>query len=210
MQRGCTQLEPENESAAALLTRIIALYRASVVDQCEGAELLSRAAAKLDELQSPRRQTAGPTLSVRRFLARAPSNDCSGALTDVVEAFALAEPALAWVQNPNYTAQRMGPDFTDRYGYVELVGPQRIFESRTLLSGSCCWAAHSTPTTRTQLRRPITLYPACAVAMARGGPNRLEPSSITPRMCRMPCARKPSRCSRCTAGWETLRSRLIC
>jgi mannose-6-phosphate isomerase-like protein (cupin superfamily) len=97
----------------------------------------------LENLQSPRPQTAGSALPVRRFLARALSDDRNGSLAGVAEAFALAEPALAWVQNPNYTAQRMGSDFVDRYGYVEIVGPERAIESRTLLVGFLLLGPHT-------------------------------------------------------------------
>jgi mannose-6-phosphate isomerase-like protein (cupin superfamily) len=125
----------KGEPAAALLARIVALYRANAADQSARAAILSRGAANLDGLASPRPQAVGRSLPVRRFLARALSNVCGGSLADVAEAFALAEPALAWRQNPNYSAQRMGPDFVDRYGYVELIGPEGTFESRKLRVG---------------------------------------------------------------------------
>ena len=105
--------------------------------------MLSRAAAKLEIFASPRPQAVDGPLPVRRFLAAALSNVCSGPLADIAEAFALAEPGLAWLQNSNYTAQRMGPDFVDRYGYVELVGPARAFESRKLLVGFLLLGPHT-------------------------------------------------------------------
>ena len=142
MQQGRAGFEAKDEPAAALLARIIALYRVNAVDRSAGAAMLSRAAKELEGLASPRPQAVG-RLSVHRFLARAMSNICGGPLADVAEAFALAEPALAWLQNPNYTAQRMGPDFVDRYGYVELVGPERAFESRKLLVGFLLLGSHT-------------------------------------------------------------------
>lgn len=143
MQRGRSQRRTENEPAAVLLARIVALYRANATDRCDGAAMLSRAAAILENLQSARPQTAGRALPVRRFLAHTPSDDRNDLLADVARAFALAEPTHAWLQNPNYTAQRMGADFVDRYGYVELVGPDRAFESRTLLVGFLLLGPHT-------------------------------------------------------------------
>jgi mannose-6-phosphate isomerase-like protein (cupin superfamily) len=146
MQRGRTGFEAQGEPAVALLARIIALYRANAADLSVGAAMLSRAAEKLQKFVSSRPQVVGRPLPVRRFLARAVSNARSGPLADVADAFALAEPAFAWLQNPNYSAQRMSPDFVDRYGYSELVGPKRAFESHKLLVGFL-------------LLGPQTLYP---------------------------------------------------
>jgi mannose-6-phosphate isomerase-like protein (cupin superfamily) len=135
MHQDRTGFELERQPTAVLLARIIALYRANAADRCDGAAMLSRAAGLLDVLQLAQRPPACASLPVRRFLAGSSSNDCSGPLAAVSTAFLQAEPALSWVQNPNYTAERMGPDFVDRYGYVELVGPGRVFESRELLVG---------------------------------------------------------------------------
>lgn len=176
MQRGHAQFEAENEPAATLLTRIVALYRESVVDGRAEAAMLSRAVASLEHLASPRQQAPRPPLPVRRFLARAVSNDCDGALAAVAEAFVLAEPALAWLQNPNYTAQRMGPDFTDRYGYVELVGPQRTFESRTLLVGFLLLGPHTLYPDHDHAAEEVYHVVSGRASWRRGdGPWRTEP-----------------------------------
>lgn len=176
MQRGRTQFEAENKPAAALLTRIIALYRATAAGPCDGAAMLSRAAVTLGTLQSPRRQAAGPSLPARRFLAHALSDDGNASLADVSKAFALAEPALAWLQNPNYTAQRMGSDFVDRYGYVELVGPERAFESRRLLVGFLLLGPHTLYPDHSHAAEEVYHVVSGRAFWRRGdGPWRTEP-----------------------------------
>ena len=59
----------------------------------------------------------------------------SGPLRNLAEAFAAVEPGSDWSQNPNYRVDRMGPEFLENYGYVELVGPGRPVDSRTFLVG---------------------------------------------------------------------------
>jgi hypothetical protein len=138
--------------------------------------MLSPAAAKLENLQSPRRQAAGPSLPVRRFLARAVSDDGNGSLADVAKAFALAEPALAWVQNANYSVQRMGSDFVDRYGYVELVGPERAFDSRTLLVGFLLLGPHTLYPDHDHAAEEVYHVVSGRASWRRGdGPWRTEP-----------------------------------
>jgi len=214
MQGDHAEFEARGEPAATLVARIIALYRANAADQSAGAAILSHGVENLDGLAPPRPQAVGRSLPVRRSLARALSSACGGSLADVAEAFALAEPALAWLQNPNYSAQRMGPDFVDGYGYVELVGPEGTFESRKLRVGFLLLGPYTLyPDHSTRLRKSITLYPAertGTVEMARGRMNHPAPLSIMHRMRRMPCAPRTSRCSRCTAGWATLQPRPIC
>jgi len=176
MQRGRTQFEAGNKPAAALLTRIIALYRAKAAHQCDGSAMLLRAAAMLEQLQSQRLQPPGLSLPVRRFLARAVSSDCGGSLAGVAEAFAQAEPALAWLQNPNYTAQRMGSDFVDRYGYVELVGPERAFESRRLLVGFLLLGPHTLYPDHSHAAEEVYYVVSGRAFWRRGdGPWRTEP-----------------------------------
>ncbi len=58
-----------------------------------------------------------------------------GPLGELARAFAAVEPRSDWLQNPNYTAEAMGQAFVDNYGYIELVGPKRPFDSRALLVG---------------------------------------------------------------------------
>jgi quercetin dioxygenase-like cupin family protein len=36
------------------------------------------------------------------------------------------DPALQWIQNPNYTAASMGAGFVENYGYADLLGPRGL------------------------------------------------------------------------------------
>jgi quercetin dioxygenase-like cupin family protein len=72
---------------------------------------------------------------VARFVTKAVALGHDGPLAEVADGFARIEPQSDWLQNPNYTREAMGPDFVDRYGYVELVGPGRPAASRDLLVG---------------------------------------------------------------------------
>lgn len=138
MGAGVTEAE-RGESPApllALLTQIVALYREGATSGGAESPILSRAVEILEDL-APRRpstRTCRP-LPVQRFLQVALSNAASGPLQRLAHALEPAESSLDWLQNPNYTKARIGADFVDRYGYVELVGPRRAFETRDLLVG---------------------------------------------------------------------------
>ncbi|MFM9846252.1 MAG: dimethylsulfonioproprionate lyase family protein [Hyphomicrobiaceae bacterium] len=147
MQHASAGPKSETEAVAALLAHIDALYRCDADRERAGGAMLSRAAGMLATLVLRRwNEPALPPLPVRRFLGAALANARGGPLAQLAGAFERAEPAFDWLQNPNYTAARMGPEFVDRYGYVELAGPGRPFESCKLLVGFL-------------LLGPRTLYP---------------------------------------------------
>lgn len=131
----------------ALLAQIIALYKENAASERAESAMLSRAVEILEDLapRQPSTQTRR-SLPVRRFRQVALLNAPSGRLQPLARALEHAEPSLDWLQNPNYTRERMGADFVEHYGYVELVGPGRAFESREPLVGFL-------------LLGPQTLYP---------------------------------------------------
>ena len=129
---------------AALLAHIDALYRSGAGHERTGGAMLSRAAGMLATLVLRRwNEPPPPPLPVRRFLGAAMANARGGPLAQLAGAFERAEPAFGWLQNPNYTAARMGHEFVDRYGYVELAGPGRPLESCKLLVGFLLLGPHT-------------------------------------------------------------------
>lgn len=121
---------------AAVMTEIDRLYcAASDTDGPEGA-MLRWATDELAAFDFAKpRPAKGTRKPVSRFMPDALKAARKGPLGDLARAFAAAEPQSDWVQNPNYTAMTMGADFVANYGYVELVGPKRPFESAKLLVG---------------------------------------------------------------------------
>jgi quercetin dioxygenase-like cupin family protein len=118
---------------SGLLAEIVSLYRTTAAGP--PAATLSRAILVLDQLTPPWMLSPRRSLPVCRFLPVALRRADAGPLAALAQAVAQAEPSLDWLQNPNYTAARMGAGFVDRYGYVELVGPGRPFHSTQLLVG---------------------------------------------------------------------------
>jgi mannose-6-phosphate isomerase-like protein (cupin superfamily) len=59
----------------------------------------------------------------------------AGPLASIADAFAAFDATACWRQNPNYTADTIGPAFLANYGYVELVGKDRPWNSNRLAVG---------------------------------------------------------------------------
>jgi mannose-6-phosphate isomerase-like protein (cupin superfamily) len=66
-----------------------------------------------------------------------------GPLQAVAHALGRAQAVLDWLQNPNYTTASIGAGFVSRYGYVELVGPGRAFDTHELLVGFLLLGPHT-------------------------------------------------------------------
>jgi quercetin dioxygenase-like cupin family protein len=144
MQHAPAGPKSETEAVAALLAHIDALYRSGADHERAGGAMLSRAAGMLATLVlKPWNEPTPSPLPVRRFLGAALANARGGPLAQLAGAFKRAEPAFGWLQNPNYTAARMGHEFVDRYGYVELAGPGRPLETRELLVGFLLLGPHT-------------------------------------------------------------------
>ena len=121
---------------AALMRRIETLYREQGKSAGPGAEMLRFAADELAKFDYSRPRTGTATRKpVSRFMPDALKATQDGKLDGLARDFAAVEPRSDWVQNPNYTAATMGRAFVDNYGYVELVGPGRPFDSAKLLVG---------------------------------------------------------------------------
>ena len=121
---------------AELMRGIERLYRAAGEADGPEAGMLRWAADEISRFDYSRPRTGvGARKPVGRFMPDALKAAQGGPLGDLARAFAAVEPRSDWLQNPNYTAAVMGEDFVANYGYVELVGPKRPFESRALLVG---------------------------------------------------------------------------
>ncbi len=121
---------------AGLIRGIERLYREQGDANGPGADMLRWAAAELAKFDYSRsRAGTGIRKPVARFVSDAVAAAQSGPLGELARDFAAIEPRSDWLQNPNYTAAAMGEDFIANYGYIELVGPKRPFDSSMLLVG---------------------------------------------------------------------------
>lgn len=121
---------------AGLMRGIEALYREQGDAGGPGADMLRWAAGELSRLDFAKpRPDNGTRKPVCRHVKAAVAAAGLGPLGDLARAFTAVEPRSDWVQNPNYTAAVMGGAFVDNYGYIELVGPKRPFDSAKLLVG---------------------------------------------------------------------------
>ena len=135
--------EPQMSKAPVrrLLSAIADLYRSEVATAGEASFMLTSVLQAIASTPYPRaamRDAETPTARIDKPVSRfVPSLvlPADGPIGEVGRRFVAAEPHLDWLQNPNYTAGRMGADFVDRYGYVEIVGPQRMFRSPATLVG---------------------------------------------------------------------------
>jgi mannose-6-phosphate isomerase-like protein (cupin superfamily) len=117
----------------SILFRIAELYAAETA-ACDG--ILADAALALRSLsaQAPAAETPS-RVPVCRELPAVLAGARAGPLAAIAESFASFEPSARWRQNPNYTVDTIGPAFLANYGYVELVGKARPWESDRLAVG---------------------------------------------------------------------------
>jgi hypothetical protein len=123
----------ETGSWNGLLAAIERHYSVDASRRVPGHALLARAADALARLDRPSRKARPMRLPVSRMLA-----DCVAAaspLQGMAEVLLLLSSSLEWLQNPNYTEANVGPRFLEGYGYVEPVGPGRLFDCPRLRVG---------------------------------------------------------------------------
>jgi mannose-6-phosphate isomerase-like protein (cupin superfamily) len=134
-------------SIAALIGSIARLYTEA---PCDAAKpLLEAAVAVIEGLSPPAAiplSNDPPSLAVLALLGAALADAARGELAPIAAGFEAVARRLPWSQNPNYVAAPPSPDFLDRYGYCEVIGPGRIVESARLRLGFLLLA-------------PGTLYP---------------------------------------------------
>lgn len=117
---------------STVIDAIAALYGADAT----GDGMLSAAARQLHELgAAPFAPEDRRELPVCGYLATALAAAAQGPLATIAAAFAEIEPGCRWRQNPNYTAATIGQAFMDGYGYVELVGRDRLWPDENLAVG---------------------------------------------------------------------------
>lgn len=121
---------------ARLIHAIVRLYRAPPHVADPGTSMLNAAADFLADFDVGRlKAEAGRRKPVRRHMSAVIAAARGGPLRQLADAFIAVEPYSDWLQNPNYTADTIGPAFFESYGYVELVGPGRPVESDAFLIG---------------------------------------------------------------------------
>lgn len=96
-------------------------------------------ATPLDEVR-----TAPARLPVCRFWDEAMTLAGAGASAAVAAALEPLAGSLAWIRNPNFTAEDMGRAFVDNFGYSDLVGPRGLLPSDAFALGVLLLAPHTT------------------------------------------------------------------
>ncbi|MET0605517.1 MAG: dimethylsulfonioproprionate lyase family protein, partial [Beijerinckiaceae bacterium] len=123
----CAQ-SPWNELACA----IAKFYRSPGPHRAAGSALLLAAADALAlRGAADLARARGAALAVRRFLPRCVQATGKGPAARIAHCFAAVEPSADWLQNSAYDDASMGSGWLDNYGYIELLGPQRVFDSQT-------------------------------------------------------------------------------
>lgn len=105
--------------------------------------------------------TAPAHLPILRFWDEAMTLAGAGEAAAVATALAPLASSLAWIQNPNYTAEAMGRAFVDSYGYSDLIGPRGLVPSEELALGVLLLGPHTT--------YPPHAHPALEVYYVLGG-----------------------------------------
>lgn len=132
---------PTDHPLAALLAemrRIYAVARAATPGEAAGT--LDRLLSALDGADGtavPIRPpgAAGCRLPACRHLPAALEDAEAGAWPAAAAAFRALEPALSWMQNPNYTGGQGDAAFLENYGYCDFVGPRGLVETGDLAMG---------------------------------------------------------------------------
>lgn len=132
---------------APLLAAVARLYAAAPRDAAKPLlQAASAEVAQLPALAALPSHGVPPALTVLRLLDASLAHAAPGAMATIAANFAAVARRLPWSQNPNYVASPPSPDFLERYGYCEVIGPGRIVESARFRIGFLLLA-------------PGTLYP---------------------------------------------------
>ncbi|MGB7205673.1 MAG: dimethylsulfonioproprionate lyase family protein [Anderseniella sp.] len=103
-----------------------------------GDEGVEQALGRLGEQDTSRDVMIVPRatrLPACRFLPDAVASSLLAA-PDVAASIAALEEDLMWVQNPNYSNEKMGqPNYMDNYAYCEVIGPRGIYPGNDFLMG---------------------------------------------------------------------------
>ncbi len=137
-----------------LLSSITDLYRDTVAAKGAGFVMLADALQAIAASPYPKdalRASAPANRTVKPVTSLVANLDASGPHQKIIELFCAAEPFLDWHQEAVLAAKRGAPDaiaqaFLEGHGYVEIVGPGRLFRSANTRVGLLLMA-------------PSTLYP---------------------------------------------------
>ncbi|MBC8509232.1 MAG: AraC family ligand binding domain-containing protein [Chloroflexi bacterium] len=56
-------------------------------------------------------------------------------MAPIASAFEKIEPYLKWVQNPNYSDDRLGPGYMENYAYCDFIGPRGLAGGNEIAAG---------------------------------------------------------------------------
>ena len=116
-----------------ILGEIAKLYAA---DPIPCGAMLAAASSELERLdEMPPNPETATRLPVCAHLSAAIASAQGGRLAAIADQFERWETGARWRQNPNYTVDTMGPNFMANYGYAELVGHDRPWESAAIAVG---------------------------------------------------------------------------
>lgn len=119
----------------ALLGALRRLYaRDAEADPAAGAVLWPVLAA-LADVRTLERTPERRRLPACDLLPDALEAAAAGPLAELAAAFAAVEPALRWMQNPNYSDARLGQGYMAGYAYANVVGPTGLVERPGVLAG---------------------------------------------------------------------------
>ena len=115
----------------AMLAAIGALLEEAKAEQGAPRAALDAALAELRRPLAPRADTAAARKPACRHLARIWALAAGGppSVAALARAFRALEPRLAWIQNPNYTAEALGAHYLDNYAYSDVLGPRGLLPS---------------------------------------------------------------------------------
>ncbi|GAB5467139.1 MAG: hypothetical protein Kilf2KO_01690 [Rhodospirillales bacterium] len=122
------------QGLARLRSGLAAHYRADAANQVAAAASLTALAQRLEDPGVALTPGAGRRdLPALALLPEALAAARQGPLGVLADALTLLEPALSWIQNANYSAERVGRHYLDGYAYTTVMGPDGLLLADDLL-----------------------------------------------------------------------------
>ncbi|MGF1608770.1 MAG: dimethylsulfonioproprionate lyase family protein [Kiloniellales bacterium] len=115
----------------AMLDAIGVLLQAVKAQTGAPTAALDAALAEVKRPAAPRVGAAAARKPACRHLDRIWALAADGPLpvAELARALRALEPRLAWIQNPNYTAESLGGHYIDNYAYADVLGPRGLVPS---------------------------------------------------------------------------------
>ena len=119
----------------AFLATLRRFYAAEAAADPEAAAILEPVLRALSPVEAASHRPARRLLPACALLPEALAAARRGPLAELAAAFEALEPALQWIQNPNYSDERMGAGYMAGYAYANIVGPTGLLQLSGLLTG---------------------------------------------------------------------------